>query len=110
MDTTARCRAISAACLTAERSRQARTRYSRVVAALVRIGHGDLLTPHVREAEIMRVLHALAASTEAQSDEGAAIRGTLVRVPRALTLFLRRNNEWLRTQIAAAEKDNAPAG
>jgi len=99
--TAAQRRAIAAGCARSVRSRATRARYAAVIGALVRIGRGDLLAPSIREAEITRVLHGLAAKTDPKTDDGAAIRGTLARLPRSFTMFCRRNRKWLRDRLTA---------
>jgi hypothetical protein len=102
--------AISAACLRSERSRQTRSRVAMAISQLVRAGYAHLLSASIREVEIVRVLNAIAAAIDpvAASHAELAVLKTLVRTPRAFTTFLRRNKQFVRDQVTAAEQDNAP--
>lgn len=95
---------IALGCARSERSRTPRARYRALSALLARRGYAHLLSPAVREAEVFRVLDAIAAGIDVSTagDEEVAVLDTLTRTPRAFYMFARRNRKWLDAQIAAA--------
>lgn len=89
--------AISAGARRADRSRLVRERVAIVLAALVRIGRTDCFRPQIRERALREALKRIAATSDPETPERAAVRITLVRTPQAFAMYLRRNPEFLQT-------------
>jgi hypothetical protein len=95
-------RATAAGKRSTEQYAATRQRVALVIGALVRIGKTDLLVPRTAERGLAKTLEALAADSDPNTVEGAALHATLTRTPKALSAFIRRNRQWTRERIAAA--------
>ena len=94
------CAAISAGKLAGSSSVRGRTDKAVALRLAVAAGGTDLVLPRVRPHAIHRVLHQLAPGLDPATSEAAAVNAVLIRTPRSLGLFCRRNPDWLFAQLA----------